>query len=100
MKVEESCFVSLSGTTLSGIMWLEDVTSIIGLISAIVSAIFGIVSIIILVRQKIKEKADRNDLTPKDIIEEIMKGKKEADPFINQIKEALDDYQKSNRKED
>lgn len=91
MKLENTCLTSLSGSVLS-IAWAENISSIVGLIGTIISAVFGLISLIILLYTKLKKKSE-DGLTPFELLDIIKEGKKEAEPFINELKEAIEEYQ-------
>ncbi len=100
--LQTSCVASLSGSVISSVAWADNITSIVGMIGTIISAVFGLLSLIILIYQRVKKKADDGNLTAKDLLDAIKEGKDGAKPYIDQIKKAVKDYesQKSSGNED
>lgn len=97
MRIENTCLASLSGTALS-IAWVNDLSSIVGLIGTIISAVFGLVSLFILIYTRLKKKADANNLNLTDVLNAIKEGKEGAEYYIKQVQEALDKYEEENKK--
>lgn len=104
-KIQLSSTTSVTASAVSTIAWVENLNSIIGLIGTIVSAIFGIISLTILIYSRLKDKANEDKdhdgvadgLTMWNIIESIKEGKEGAKPYIESIKHAIEEYE---RKED
>lgn len=107
-KLQLSCTTSITASAVSTIAWADNLNTIIGLIGTIISAIFGLFSLALLIYNNLKKKAqedkDKNGkpdgLTAQDLIQAIKEGKEGATPFIAQIKDAIDEYEKIRRKED
>lgn len=100
--LQTSCVASLSGSIISSVAWADNITSIVGMIGTIISAVFGLFSLVLLIYQRLKKKADEGNLTAKDLLEAIKDGKDGAKPYIDQIKQAVKEYesQKSSGNED
>lgn len=100
-KLQASCTASITASGISTIAWAENLSSIIGLIGTIISAIFGLLSLIILIYNKLHKIANEDKdqdgkpdgLKIEDLIEAIEEGKEGADPYIDQIKSAIDKYE-------
>lgn len=92
-KLHTTCLASMSGSVLSGIAWADNMSSIVGLIGTIISAVFGLLSLIILIYSKLKKKHDEGNLTTQDLIEAIKEGKEGATPYIEKIQEAIREYE-------
>lgn len=100
-RLNNTCLASLTGSVISSVAWADNITSVAGMIGTIISAVFGLLSLFILIYNKLKTKADNNSLTAKDLIEAIKEGKEGAEPFIAEIKEAVEEYEKNTKgKED
>lgn len=107
-KLQASCTTSITASAVSTIAWAENLSSIIGLIGTIISAIFGLFSLTLLIYTNIKKKAQEDKdkdgkpdgLTAEDLIKALKDGKEGATPYINQIKDAIDEYEKIKRNED
>lgn len=99
-KIQPSCLASLTGSVISSVAWAENITSIVGMIGTIISAVFGLLSLFILIYNRLKEKAKDNNLSANDLINAIKEGKEGATPLIEEIKEAIETYEKTQRKED
>ena len=92
-KLHTTCLASIGGSVLSGITLVDNITSIVGLIGAIISAVFGLLSLFILIYSKLKKKSDDGNLTTQDLIEAIKEGKEGATPYIEKIQEAIREYE-------
>ena len=92
-KLHTTCLASIGGSVLSGITLVDNITSIVGLIGAIISAVFGLLSLFILIYSKLKKKSDDGNLTTQDLIEAIKEGKEGASPYIEAIQEAIREYE-------
>lgn len=99
-RLNQSCLASLTGSVISSIAWADNITSIFGMIGTIISAIFGLLSLFILIYGKLKKKADKGNLSALDLMEAIKEGKEGAEPYIADIKKAIDNYEKSKRNEE
>lgn len=93
-KLHTTCLASMSGSVLSGIAWADNMSSIVGLIGTIISAVFGLLSLIILIYSKLKKKHENGTLTAQDLINAIKEGKEGATPFIEEIDEAITEYKR------
>lgn len=92
-KLHTTCLASIGGSVLSGITLVDNITSIVGLIGAIISAVFGLLSLFILIYSKLKKKHEEGNLTTQDLIEAIKEGKEGASPYIEAIQEAIREYE-------
>ena len=92
-KLHTTCLASMGGSVLSGIAWADNMTSIVGLIGTIISAVFGLLSLIILIYSKLKKKHDDGNLTTQDLINAIKEGKEGATPYIEEIQKAIREYE-------
>ena len=92
-KLHTTCLASIGGSVLSGITLVDNITSIVGLIGAIISAVFGLLSLFILIYSKLKKKQEEGNLTTQDLIEAIKEGKEGASPYIEAIQEAIREYE-------
>lgn len=100
-RIDTTCLASLTGSVISSVAWADNITSIAGMVGTIISAVFGCLSLFIFLYNKIKKKADNGTLTAKDLIDAIKEGKEGAKPFIADIKEAVENYEKNTKgKED
>lgn len=105
-KLQATCTASITASVVSTIAWADNLSSIFGLIGSIVSAIFGLLSLGILIYNRLAYKARQDKdgdgkadgLQVGDIIEAIMEGKEGAEPYINDIKQAIEKYEQ-NKKE-
>jgi len=100
-KLQVSCTASITASGISTIAWVDNFNSIIGLIGTIISVIFGLLSLIILIYNKLNKLAHEDKdhdgqpdgLKFEDLIEAIEEGKEGAEPYIDQIKNAIDKYE-------
>lgn len=99
-KLNTTCTASITASVLSGALWIENITSIFAMIGSIISAVFGLVSLAILIYNKVKKKVDDKDLNFNDILDLIKEGKEGAEPYIHEIVHAIEEYQDSKNKED
>lgn len=100
-KLNTTCTASITASVLSGALWIENITSIFAMIGSIISAVFGLVSLAILIYNKVKKKVDDKDLKFNDILDLIKEGKEGAEPYIKDIVHAIEEYQQdSKNKED
>lgn len=99
MKLETTCIASLGGTALS-IAWVNDLSSIIGLIGTIISAVFGLLSLILLIYTRLKKKAENNELNASAILEAIREGKEGTEEYIQIMQDAIKKYQEENNKKE
>lgn len=99
-KLQNSCLASLTGSVISSVAWADNITSVVGMIGTIISALFGLLSLFILIYNRLKNKTKDGNLTATELIKAIKDGKEGAEPYIADIKQAIDDYQKTKRNED
>ena len=100
MNLNNTCTASVVASGVSTISWLNDISSVVGLISALISAVFGLMSIGIIIYSRLKKKSELNELTSDDIVKAIGESKDGVDDFIKKITEAIDNYnQNKNKKE-
>lgn len=105
-RLHSTCSVSLTASTISAIAWVDNISSVVGLISAIVSAVFGILSLFILIYTGLKKKAQEDKdgdgkpdgLTLDDFINAIKEGKEGATLYVDKIKDAVETYEKNQKK--
>lgn len=97
-KIQTTCTASITASALTTAVWLQDLTTILGLIGTIISAVFGLISIGLLIYNKVKGKVENNDLSIEDIVELIKEGKEGAEPYIEQLEEAIEKIKESSKK--
>lgn len=97
-KIQTTCTASITASALTTAVWLQDLTTILGLIGTIISAVFGLISIGLLIYNKVKEKVKNKDLSIEDIVDLIKEGKEGAEPYISQLEEAIEKLKESSKK--
>lgn len=97
-KIQTTCTASITASALTTAVWLQDLTTILGLIGTIISAVFGLISIGLLIYNKVKGKVQDNDLSIEDIVDLIKEGKEGAEPYIKQLEEAIEKIKESSKK--
>lgn len=97
-KIQTTCTASITASALTTAVWLQDLTTILGLIGTIISAVFGLISIGLLIYNKVKGKVENNDLSIEDIVDLIKEGKEGAEPYIEQLEEAIEKIKESSKK--
>lgn len=97
-KIQTTCTASITASALTTAVWLQDLTTILGLIGTIISAVFGLISIGLLIYNKVKGKVQDNDLSIEDIVDLIKEGKEGAEPYIKQLQEAIEKIKESSKK--
>ncbi|MBO7713490.1 MAG: hypothetical protein J6S85_07955 [Methanobrevibacter sp.] len=97
-KIQTTCTASITASALTTAVWLQDLTTILGLIGTIISAVFGLISIGLLIYNKVKGKVQDNDLSIEDIVDLIKEGKEGAEPYIEQLEEAIEKIKESSKK--
>ena len=96
-KIHTTCLASLTGSVISSVAWADNITSVVGMVGTIISALFGLLSLFILIYNRLKRKADEGTLTAEDILKAIKEGKREASPYVKAIKEAVKDYEEKSK---
>lgn len=97
-KIQTTCTASITASALTTAVWLQDLTTILGLIGTIISAVFGLLSIGLLIYNKVKGKVENNDLSIKDIVDLAKEGKEGAEPYIKRLQEAIEKIKESSKK--
>lgn len=96
-KIHTTCLASLTGSVISSVAWADNITSVVGMVGTIISALFGLLSLFILIYNRLKRKADEGTLTAEDILKAIKEGKEGASPYVKAIKEAVKDYEEKSK---
>ena len=97
-KIQTTCTASITASTLSTAVWLQDLSTILGLIGTIISAVFGLISIGLLIYNKVKGKVQNNDLSIEDIVKLAKEGKEGAEPYIKQLQGAIEKIKEESSK--
>lgn len=97
-KIQTTCTASITASVLTTAVWVQDLTTILGLIGTIISAVFGLISIGLLIYNKVKEKVSNKDLSIDELIDLIKEGKEGAEPYIEEIAEAIEKIKESSKK--
>lgn len=97
-KIQTTCTASITASALSTAVWIQDLTTILGLIGTIISVIFGLISLGLLIYNKVKGKVEKGNLSLEDIVEIIKEGKEGAEPYIKQLQEAIDKFKEESSK--